>query len=117
MNDKIEEVRTAIRLLLFKMGFREAWVQFQYTHPNGETGAINYTLDNLYCGIIFLENLPDTSGVIKDWAFIEYADSLHEAKLHMYHDGDMIPVNYDLSQLLIEIKKEIRHSIKTVTDL
>ncbi len=107
----IEFIRTRVADMLCNAGFKETTVYFTYILPDGTGSEIAYQNGELHCLITFLTCNNDL-GILKDWVLIEYAESLHDAQLHMYVDGCMIPLDVDIATIIAELKHEVKEAIK-----
>ena len=107
----IEKVVPLVENMLEELGFIKTTVAFVYKLPDGRTEETAFRHGNLFCRFTFFLNIPDIAGVKKNRILLEYADSLHDASLHLYEDGDMIPLDLELSEIIKELEQEIRDSL------
>lgn len=107
----IESIRNRVADMLRNVGFKETTVHFTNKLPDGTKSKTAYKYGSLHCLITFL-TWNDNQGVLKDWVLIEYAESLHDAQLHMFEDGDMIPLDVDIATIIFELKHEVVEAIK-----
>jgi len=56
---------------------------------------------------------PNIHGEFKDWVFIEYVDSLHDAERQVFEDGDMIPLDVPIEQIISEIEEELQRAMSS----
>ena len=105
-NDRKQNlVKTRVEELFIKHGFKPTNLLYTpehivFVHSNG-----------LYCCVSFVR-MPNINGDVKDCVLIEYAGSMHEAKNCMFDDGDMIPLEIPIKQILDELEKELVANIE-----
>jgi len=122
-------IKTKVEELLLKLNFEP--VQVCALNPNGgnvqviwgdnmwqeqrndiDKNIINcYKYDELYCMITFTWH-PTIHGELKEWVLIEYADSLYYAERWVFEDGDMIPLDVPIGQIISELEVELQRVIK-----
>ena len=95
---KYEEILRKIEKIFFELGFNEVFVN----HYKANKIEKNFVYKDLYCVPICVEKL----GFI-----IEYAESLHNAQLYMYDDGDSFPLEIGEKAILEGIKLELLNVI------
>ena len=80
---------------------------------DAEKGVIDcYKYNELYCIITFTRH-PTMHGELKKWVLIEYADSLYYAERWVFEDGDMIPLDVPIEQIVSELEVELLRAINT----
>jgi len=129
-NDIKIVIKTKIEELLHRLKFEP--VQVHSLNPNGgnvhviwgenerleqrngtEKDVINcYRYNELYCIVTFTRH-PTIHGKLKEWALIEYADSLYYAERWMFEDGDMIPLDLPIEQIISELEVELQRVINS----
>ena len=98
MNNNVREIYSKIESMMHEIGFKEEIVNH---YKAGKTNK-NYVRGTMYCLPVFVETL----GFI-----VEYADSLHDAQLYMYDDGDCFPLELGEAAILEGIRKELQEAI------
>ena len=112
MNDRTRGLtKASVEKLLIRLGFETAIVRLAQRTNDGQEEIECYKYNNLYCMITFLQHYS-INGELKDWVLIEYADSLYEAERWMFDDGDMIPLDVPIEQIITELKVELVREIK-----
>ena len=101
--------KTTIEELLFRLGFEPAVVKLIIDAKHKELKC--YKRNELHCLITFTQ-LPAVHGELKEWVLIEYADSLDCAERLVFDDGDMIPLDIPMKQIIFELEAEILQVIK-----
>ena len=107
-------VKDKVEQLLFKYGFQPTVVQLLKGLVQGvyydfgvEDKIDCYKRGDLYCCITFTRHGSPIREVRADWVVIEYAISLHDAERDIFEDGDLIPLDIPIEQVLSEIEEEI----------
>ena len=103
-------IELEVAKLLFRLGFEKSIVKLAQKTNSGQEEIICYKYGELYC-LITITPHPHISGKVKDWVLIEYADSLYEAERWMFGDGDMIPLDIPIEQILSELESELLNAI------
>ena len=109
MADCIKDfTKTKIEELLLGFGFEPVIVGLKIDVNHKELGC--YKRNELYCMITFTRH-PNIHGKFKEWVFIEYADSLYDAERQVFEDGDTIPLDVPIEQIIFEIEIELQRAI------
>ena len=90
--------------LLFRLGFKPVVVNLIINVTDKKLNC--YKRNDLYCMITFTHHLT-THGEFKEWVLIEYADSLGNAERLVFEDGDMIPLDIPIEQIISELEAEL----------
>lgn len=110
MTDNIRSfAKVKIEEMLLRLGFEPAIVVFRLSDKYEEIECYKYS--GLYCMITFTRH-SNTQGEFKEWVLIEYADSLYHAEKNMFEDGDMIPLDMPIEQVVFELERELLDVIK-----
>ena len=102
----IDFVKCKVEELLLSLGFTPAKIMLATKTIEGQEYLECYKYNETYCQITCLRH-NTVWGEMKDWVLIEYANSLYEAQRWMFEDGDMIPLDIPIEQILSELKEEI----------
>ena len=119
-------VRAKIEDLLSELGFEQTNIQLMpgklilaqdIDSKLAETSHYTrdgycYKYNELYCGISFSKE-PDMHGKVQDWVYIEYAESLDATKRNDFDDGEMIPLDIPVEQIITELREELLKNINS----
>lgn len=105
-------IKEKIEKVLLEIGFIEETVRLESKTIDGKEELKCYKFNEMYCLLSFIQH-KTTSGIMKDWVLIEYADGIQEASKWMFEDGDMIPLDLPIEQIIREIKEEVINVIKS----
>lgn len=104
--DYILGVQNAIASLFISLSFEPIEVRLACVQADGTQYIDCYRYSNLYCRAIFLKH-HTVDGKLKDWVLIEYADSLQKAQTFCFDDGDMIPIEIGIDNVIARLKQEL----------
>ena len=110
LTDEMKGIKCAVENLLFKHGFKSVTVKLLQNTVSGQEEMICYNLGELYCNIGFMKNAT-TTGEIKNWVMLEYADSFQSAAACAFEDGDSIPLDIPVEQIIVELEQELVKNI------
>jgi len=95
-----------IEKVLYDIGFIKVTIRLAMKTNDGQEELVCYKYNEIHCLISFVQH-PSTSGIQKDWVLIEYANNIDEASKWMFEDGDMIPLDLPIEQIVHEMKDEV----------
>ena len=101
-----EEVKKEVEKMLISLGFEPVTVKLEQPTNRGVKEVECYNREDLFCRVTFF-GLNNTLGEFKNWVLIEYANSLYKAERWIFEDGDAIPLDIPLEQILSELKEEV----------
>ena len=99
-----------IENVLYEIGFRKVTIKLATKTNKGKKELECYKYIQTYCLISFLKH-STISGTLKDWVLIEYAHNQSEASKWMFEDGDLIPLDLPVEQIVDEIKVEVLNAV------
>lgn len=102
LTSEMKAIEREVEKLLLKLGFSLAMVKTKH----GEHEIKCYHLGDSHCCIYFMKNYT-TKNELKDWVLIEYADSYDEAAVWAFEDGDSIPLDIPIEQIIAYLEQEL----------
>lgn len=109
LTDEMIFIKDQIEELLLKHGFKLVDVNSKYQR----NGSGFYKFQNLYCTISFMRNLANNDEV-KNWVFIEYANSLTDAENGAFEDGDIVPMDIPLVEVITETENLLLNELEKI---
>ena len=100
--NNIKQILDKIERLMIDLGFEEVPVNY-YKADKVEK---NYVYESMYC-------LPVHVGTLG--FIVQYAESMHDAQLYMYEDGDCFPLELGEAAILEGIKAELLHELSKLS--
>ena len=102
LTESMKKTERAVEKLFLKHGFIAVTVK----SAQNKSDIPCYCLGDVYCRIGFMKNYTDKKE-LKDWVLIEYAGSCHDAARRLFEDGDAVPLDLPLDNILFYLEKEI----------
>lgn len=103
-------IKQEIEKVLYEIGFDKVTIKLATKTNNGQEELECYKYNEMHCLISFFKH-STTSGILKDWVLIEYANNLSEASKWMFEVGELIPLDLSIEQIVDELKVEVLNAI------
>ena len=101
--------------MLLKHGFAPITVSLAQVTNDRQTERTCYKRGELYCDISFFQNHIMYGAHSKDWVLMEYFDSLHDVARWISEDGDVIPMDLPIKQIIDELEKDVLRTLNNDT--